>query len=127
MSRNWSSAGPTFAAALIAAAALFALTQSRADEPATFYRGINLNGPPLVIDRQKWEGGDAADLACDDAAFEGQSVILTPPTDEPRAKMIRSSQSASHEKATPSGSLAIGKLQTCQRTGTGPKLVGFNP
>jgi hypothetical protein len=79
MSRSWSNTRPVFDATLIAVLALYAPTQTRADGPKTFYRCINLNGPALVIDGQKWDGGDAPDVACDDAAFEGQSVPLNPP------------------------------------------------
>jgi hypothetical protein len=62
------------------------------DSDPTFFRGVNLNGPPLVIDGQAWQGGDATDLLCDDAAFDNQSVALRPPTDADRARMIRSSR-----------------------------------
>lgn len=63
-----------------------------ADQPPAFYRGINLNGPPVVIDGQRWEGGEAADVICHDRAFENQTVPLIPATDAERAMMIRSSR-----------------------------------
>lgn len=63
-----------------------------AAEPAVFYRGINLNGPAVVIDDHKWEGNDAADFRCNGMAFENQSVPLKPSTDPERAQMIRSSR-----------------------------------
>lgn len=64
-----------------------------ADEPpAKFFRGINLNGPAVVIDGQKWEAGDSSHLKSQDHAFENQAVPLLPPTDPNRALMIRSSR-----------------------------------
>jgi hypothetical protein len=63
-----------------------------ADETPAFVRGINLNGPSLIIDGQTWEGKDAANFLCEDNAFENQKVALVPPTDPERAKMIRSSR-----------------------------------
>ena len=66
---------------------------ARAEErPAEFFRGINLNGPPVVIDGHAWVGGDSPDLECRDQAFENQEVPLDPPTDPDRARMIRSSR-----------------------------------
>ncbi len=60
--------------------------------PAVFFRGINLNGPPLQIDGHPWEGGDTKNLVSRDQAFENQGVTLDPPTDPERAMMIRSSR-----------------------------------
>ncbi|MBI1312767.1 DUF1553 domain-containing protein [bacterium] len=57
-----------------------------------FLRGINLNGPPVTIDGNAWEGSDSKSYACKDRAFENQNVTLVPPTDPDRAKMIRSSR-----------------------------------
>jgi hypothetical protein len=62
------------------------------DAPATFYRGLNLNGPAMVIDGQQWDGSDAKNYVCKDKAFENQSVTLVPATDAERARMIRSSR-----------------------------------
>lgn len=62
------------------------------DSPPSFYRAINLNGPPLMIDGRAWEGGNAKNFVCKDKAFENQAVELTPPTDAERARMIRSSR-----------------------------------
>ncbi|MBN2270343.1 MAG: DUF1593 domain-containing protein, partial [Sedimentisphaerales bacterium] len=31
----------------------------------TFYRGININGPAIEIDGNKWQGDDAADFVCE--------------------------------------------------------------
>jgi hypothetical protein len=75
---------------LLAAAACVV---ARADAPhAEFFRGINLNGPPVVIDGHRWEGGDSNHLESHDRAFEDQSVPLMPETDPERAQMIRSSR-----------------------------------
>lgn len=69
---------------------------SRADDKPTFYRGINLNGPPVTIDGQSWEGQNGehspANFVCKDKAFANQDVPLVPATDAERAKMIRSSR-----------------------------------
>ena len=59
---------------------------------AEFFRGINLNGPPVVIDGHRWEGGDSKNLETRDQAFENQAVPLIPPTDPDRERMIRSSR-----------------------------------
>ena len=69
---------------------------SRGADPAAeaprFFRAINLNGPAIEIDGRAWDGGDATDIVCQDAAFENQAVPLLPPTDDARARMIRSSR-----------------------------------
>ncbi|MEJ7591666.1 MAG: DUF1549 domain-containing protein [Planctomycetaceae bacterium] len=57
-----------------------------------FFRGLNLNGPTVVIDGNVWDGGDSKSYACSDKAFENQNVPLVPMTDGERAKMIRSSR-----------------------------------
>ena len=62
------------------------------EQPAIFYRAVNLNGPSLLIDGQQWEAGSTSDLECDAKAFENQQVILKPATDSNRAQMIRSSR-----------------------------------
>ncbi len=62
------------------------------DASAEFFRGINLNGPPLAIDGREWEGGDSKNLESRDDAFENQAVPLVPSTDPERARMIRSSR-----------------------------------
>jgi hypothetical protein len=59
---------------------------------ATFFRGVNLNGPALEIDGRKWEDKDATNLIVNGNAFENQSVALKPATDPARAQMIRSSR-----------------------------------
>ncbi len=59
---------------------------------AEFFRGINLNGPPVVIDGHHWDGDDSKHLETRDQVFENQSVSLIPTTDPERARMIRSSR-----------------------------------
>jgi Protein of unknown function (DUF1553)/Protein of unknown function (DUF1549)/Planctomycete cytochrome C len=63
-----------------------------ADEQPKFFYGLNLNGPPVVIDGNAWEGKESQSYECDDKPFENQHVKLVPATDDERAKMIRSSQ-----------------------------------
>jgi hypothetical protein len=58
-------------------------------EPS-FYRAINLNGPPLVIDNQQWEGKDAPNLRADGINLEFQDIAVDPATDANRTKMLRS-------------------------------------
>jgi hypothetical protein len=55
-----------------------------------FYRGINLNGPAIEIDGNKWEGDNAPNFVCKDRAINSPDVLLRPPTNEARAKMIHS-------------------------------------
>ena len=59
--------------------------------PVAFHRAVNLNGPALAIDGNPWEGKDAPNCSVSGTAFENQGVTLNPPTDEARARMIRSS------------------------------------
>ena len=59
---------------------------------ALFFRGYNINGPATVIDGRRWEGKTSKDLAYSgEGAFDNPSVPLTPPTDDAKAAMIRSS------------------------------------
>lgn len=61
-----------------------------AAEPA-FYRAININGPAFTLDGNAWEGSKGApNFASPDTPVENQSIPLFPPTDEARARMIRS-------------------------------------
>ena len=60
--------------------------------PGEFVRGINLNGPPVVIDGRTWEGGDSPNVVCRDSAFANRDVPLVPTTDPERSRMIRSSR-----------------------------------
>ena len=69
-----------------------ALSAGAAEPAPSFYRGLNLNGPPVTIDGNPWEGTDAKNFECRDRAFENQGVTLVPATDADRAKMIRSSR-----------------------------------
>jgi hypothetical protein len=81
-----------------AIAMVMACASALAESPrAEFFRGINLNGPPVVIDGHLWEGGDSKNFASRDLAFENQAVQLIPPTDPERARMIRSSRWAELE------------------------------
>ncbi|HEX7378694.1 MAG TPA: DUF1549 domain-containing protein, partial [Pirellulales bacterium] len=65
----------------------------RADDAAAeFFRGLNLNGPAVTIDGHAWEGKESPHYKSDDMAFDNQQVPLVPPTDDERAKMIRSSR-----------------------------------
>jgi hypothetical protein len=66
--------------------------QAATEEPATFFRGINLAGPAVEIDGNLWVAGDSPGIKVNGGAFENQSVALVPPTDESRAAMIRSSR-----------------------------------
>ena len=57
-----------------------------------FFRGLNLNGPSVVIDGHMWDGSESPSYVCSDKAFENQNVPLVPTTDAERASMIRSSR-----------------------------------
>src|SRR5262245_27488076 len=67
------------------------------EPPAKFIRGLNLNGPPVVIDGHPWEGRESKNYTCKDLEFENQNIELTPTTDPERAKMIRSSRWGGNE------------------------------
>jgi hypothetical protein len=72
-------------------AALLALATSLFAEEAQFYRAINLNGPAAEIDGLTWEAKDTPNFSFKGGVFENPAVLLKPPTDTPRAQMIRSS------------------------------------
>jgi mono/diheme cytochrome c family protein len=80
---------PRFLLLLVAVAAAFCCPASAED--AVFFRGINLNGPPVTIDGRAWDGKDAKDFSANGKTFENQQVALRPPTEAGRAQMIRSS------------------------------------
>ncbi len=63
-----------------------------AGQEPEFAFGINLNGPPVVIDGKAWEGEESTRYLCTDRAFDNQQVELIPATDPERARMIRSSR-----------------------------------
>jgi hypothetical protein len=63
-----------------------------AGDSASFFRGLNLNGLPVTIDGNQWEGADSKFYECRDKSFENQSVPLIPSTDADRTRMIRSSR-----------------------------------
>jgi len=71
--------------------------------PWRFYRGINIGGPPVEIDGNRWEGDGAADFTCDDKRLESPDVPLRPPTDPARGKMIRAFRWSREARATLSG------------------------
>ncbi len=50
------------------------------DAEPSFYFGINLNGPSVFIDGNRWDGSDSPKYACEDKAFESQQVPLVPTT-----------------------------------------------
>ena len=58
--------------------------------PWRFWRGINVNGSPIEIDGNRWEGDDAPGFVCEDKPLNSPHVQLRPPTDAARSKMIHS-------------------------------------
>lgn len=62
----------------------------RREEPLLF-RAFNLGGPAIAIDGHPWESGNSPMLETSRERFENQTVPLRPPTDDARARMIRSS------------------------------------
>lgn len=60
------------------------------DGPWEFWRGINVNGPAINIDGNPWQGDAAPDFICKDKPLSSPQVVLRPPTDANRAKMIHS-------------------------------------
>jgi hypothetical protein len=83
--------GSSFGTRIVFWLATVALAAQLAAEEAAFYRAVNLNGPPATILGRAWEGKDAPNLVVNGRAFENQSVLLRPPTDPVKARMIRSS------------------------------------
>ncbi len=78
--------------ALLLVFAITHLSVCASAETAVFFRGLNLNGPAVTIDGNRWEGQDSVNYVCNDKAFEAQNVPLLPATDADRARMIRSSR-----------------------------------
>ena len=83
----------------------------RATGPWRFYRAVNINGTPLEIDGNRWEGEDAPNYRCDGRALNSPHVSLRPPTDPQRAKMIHSFRWGRKVEVTlthvPEGSYAV--------------------
>jgi hypothetical protein len=75
-----------------------------------FYRGVSLNGPPLTIDGNPWEGREAG-LAVKGAGFEFPDVELKPPTDPDRAQMIRSSVTSPEGTSVTLSTVPVGTYQ----------------
>ena len=60
----------------------FCLPTAVCEEAAPeFFRGLNLNGPSVVIDGHKWDGSESPSYVCSDKAFENQHVPLDPMTE----------------------------------------------
>ncbi len=55
------------------------------------YRAINLNGAPVVLDGNAWQGKTAANYNTNGGTFTNTTVALIPATDPVRESMIRSS------------------------------------
>lgn len=68
------------------------IIEQNRENQVRFFRGLNLNGPAVMIDDQHWEGKTSKHYASKDNTFENQQVPLIPSTDPERAKMIRSSR-----------------------------------
>ena len=79
--------------------------------PWEFWRGINVNGPPIEIDGHKWEGDAAPNFVCQDRPLDSPQVRLLPPTDPARATMIHSFRWNRRAKlelsSVPKGSYAV--------------------
>lgn len=54
-------------------------------KPAEFYRGLNLNGPALVIDGHRWDGKDAKNYSAEGYVLDNQ-VIALKPRDRPQPR-----------------------------------------
>jgi len=83
---------PLIALALLFLHSGFAISQDESKAKATFVRGLNLNGPPMEIDGNLWQGNSSSDFICNGSAFDNSSVVLRPKTDKQREAMIRSSR-----------------------------------
>ena len=68
---------------LIGLLVLFAPSFARADETATFYRAVNLNGPSLVIDGHPWEAeSEAKGVKAQGFTLDYPGIPLNPGTDK---------------------------------------------
>lgn len=57
--------------------------------PWQFWRAVNINGNPVTIDGNRWEGDQASGYRCADKPLVNNTVVLRPPTDPAREQMIR--------------------------------------
>ncbi|MEO8271592.1 MAG: DUF1549 domain-containing protein, partial [Aureliella sp.] len=108
--RLYQSCFPAALVTIMAYALVSFASPARAAENAEFFRGLNLNGPEVVIDGNAWEGLDSTSYECEDKAFDQQSVPLVPATDAERAKMIRSSRWSGNRvelKNIPNGTFTV--------------------
>ncbi|HOX02693.1 MAG TPA: DUF1593 domain-containing protein [Candidatus Paceibacterota bacterium] len=56
--------------------------------PWKLLRAVNVNGKPVEIDGQRWEGGDAPDFACNGKPLTVADLKLQPPADTGRQAML---------------------------------------
>jgi hypothetical protein len=70
-------------------------------EEARPLRAINLNGPAATIGGQAWEAEDGApDFHATGEKFENQAIVLRPPAEAARTRMLRSSRFGSKVELT---------------------------
>lgn len=65
-----------------------------ADRPSgvvRFHRAINLNGPAVTIDGNRWDAGVNGDWSISGSRFENQQIALKPSPGDAAARMLRSS------------------------------------
>lgn len=60
------------------------------DGPWVFLRAVNVNGQPVEIDGQRWDGDGAADFACNGKALVTADVKPQPAADAVRSAMLTS-------------------------------------
>ncbi len=78
---------------------------------AQLLRVINLNGPAATIEGRAWEAEEGArDFHASGERFENQSIVLRPPVEAARTRMLRSSRIGSQVDLTFSN-LPAGKYQ----------------
>ncbi len=79
--------------------------------PWRFYRAVNINGRPVTMDGNHWEGRQAEDYRCEDKPLVNTTVTLRPPTDPGREQMIRSFRWSNRTKVSltgiPAGTYAV--------------------